>query len=177
MTDEAEHPTDRIRHALERYEGRLTRYATRITGDLDQARDIVQETFLRLCRTDPSRVDGRLGEWLFTVCRNRAIDVGRKESRMKPLSEGLAEARETLEPAPADVAEARESKGRLRRVLDTLPERQQEVIRLKFQEGMSYREISRVTKLTVSNVGYLLHTGIQTMRSQLGAGPGVAREA
>ena len=40
-------------------------------------------------------------------------------------------------------------------------------MRLKFQNGLSYKEISRVTELSVSNVGYLIHTAIQKLRQQL----------
>ena len=52
------------------------------------------------------------------------------------------------------------------RLLDELPDNQQEVIRLKFQNGMSYKEIQDVTNLSISNIGYLIHVGIKTMRRQ-----------
>jgi RNA polymerase sigma-70 factor (ECF subfamily) len=48
-----------------------------------------------------------------------------------------------------------------------LPSNQQEVFRLKFQNGLRYQEISRVTKQSVSNVGFLLHTAMKTIRRQL----------
>jgi len=178
MTDDS-NPGDGawIRAALDRYEGPLTRYAARLTGDLDRARDLVQETFLRLCRAGEGRVRARLPEWLYTVCRNRAIDVGRKESRMKPLAEGGAEKRASREPAPEEAAQQEELRGRVARLLATLSRKEQEVIRLKFQEGLSYREISRVTRLSVSHVGYLIHTGIRSVRRQLETGRDVARGA
>jgi RNA polymerase sigma-70 factor (ECF subfamily) len=48
-----------------------------------------------------------------------------------------------------------------------LPANQQEVVRLKFQNSLSYKEISAITGLSVTNVGYLLHTAIQTLRGKL----------
>ena len=45
---------------------------------------------------------------------------------------------------------------------------QQEVLRLKFQHGLSYREISGVTELTVSHVGVLIHNGLKALRARLG---------
>ena len=51
--------------------------------------------------------------------------------------------------------------------LDKLSANQREVIRLKFQQGMSYKEISEVTGLTSGNVGFLIHTGLKRMRSLL----------
>ena len=68
--------------ALARYEAPLLRYASRLLGDVDRARDVVQDTFLKLCREDPTRLDGHLAQWLFTVCRNRALDIQRKEGRV-----------------------------------------------------------------------------------------------
>jgi RNA polymerase sigma-70 factor (ECF subfamily) len=53
------------------------------------------------------------------------------------------------------------------KALDRLSENQREVIRLKFQQGLSYKEISEVTGLSSGNVGFLLHTGLKRLRSFL----------
>jgi RNA polymerase sigma-70 factor (ECF subfamily) len=127
----------------------------------------VQDTFVKLCAVDPEELEGRVREWLFTVCRNRALDVQRKESRMKPLGDLELEACESREPSPAVAAEQSESAGQVLRLLATLPLNQQEVVRLKFQNGLSYREISHVTHLTVTNVGFLLHTAVKTIRQKM----------
>jgi len=58
--------------------GKLTRYAAHILGDNDRARDVVQDTFVRLWETDRSEI-AQLRDWLYAVCRNRAIDVRRRE--------------------------------------------------------------------------------------------------
>ncbi len=158
-----------VRSAMAEHAGPLTRYAARITGDIERARDVVQDTFLKLCAADRAKIDCRLAPWLFTVCRNRALDVCRKERRMSLLTEGHAAALASAAPGPAAVAERHETHGRVLRVLDTLPEKQQEVVRLKFQNGLSYKEISAVTGFTVSNVGFLLHTAIKTIRQRLDA--------
>lgn len=156
-----------VRTALRQYEGPLTRYAAQITGDVERARDVVQDVFVKLCGVEPEQLEGRMGEWLFTVCRNRALDVQRKEKRMMPLGDIELEAQESREPSPAAAAEQRESAGQVSRILASLPDSQQEVVRLKFQNGLSYREISRITNLTVTNVGFLLHTALKTIRSQM----------
>ena len=52
-------------------------------------------------------------------------------------------------------------------LLETLPQSQQEVIRLKFQNGFSYQEICRIRGQSISNVGYLIHAGIKTLRGYL----------
>ena len=55
-----------IESALERFERPLLQYTVSIVHDLDRARDIVQETFLRLHKQDQSAIEGYLSQWLFT---------------------------------------------------------------------------------------------------------------
>jgi RNA polymerase sigma-70 factor (ECF subfamily) len=150
-----------------RFESPLTLYAARLLGDAEAARDVVQETFLRLCVQDRGVIEGRLAEWLFTVCRNRALDVLRKESRMTRLSEEQVHRCVSPDPGPPDVAERREAAARVLDLLETLPASQREVIRLKFQNGFSYQEISRISGHSVTNVGYLIHVGLKTLRTHL----------
>ena len=56
-------------------------------------------------------------------------------------------------------------------LLEQLPGNQQEVIRLKFQNGLSYREISGITGLSVSNVGVLIHYGLKAIRQKVCRAP------
>lgn len=165
-----------VRAAVAQYEGPLIRYALRFSGDVDTARDIVQDTFLKLCRADRTEVEAFLAQWLYTVCRNRALDVCRKEGRMNHVNAEVAEmASERI--APTAALERGETMSRVLAHLALLPPRQQEVIRLKFQEGLSYKEIAGITQLTANHVGVIIHEGIKTLRARLGATPRMAREA
>ncbi|MBC8114185.1 MAG: sigma-70 family RNA polymerase sigma factor [Candidatus Saccharimonas sp.] len=155
-----------LREVIARWEGPLVRYAARVAGDLDLGRDVVQETFLRLCREERSKVEEHLARWLFAVCRSRALDVRRKESRMSAVLD-LDERTSPGEVPPDELLERRETAGRLMSLLDRLPDNQQEVIRLKFQNDLSYREIADITGHSVSNVGFLLHTGIKRLREMM----------
>ena len=60
-----------------------------------------------------------------------------------------------------------EQKTNLAEVVDQLTPRQQEVLRLRIQAGLSYREIAEVTGLTVSNVGFHLHAAVRSLRDTL----------
>ena len=157
-----------IRAAVERFEAPLTSYARHVLGgDAERARDVVQEAFLRLIGQDHAKVGPHLTEWLYTVCRNLAIDVRRKERRMERAHRRrgrLGRRRRARAGRPGragrrDVARPAEH--------DAPAENQQECIRLKFQGGLSYKQISRVTNLTVTNVGFLIHTGLKTLRQRL----------
>ena len=150
--------------ALDRHERPLIRYATWLLGDVEMARDVVQETFLRLCREDPARVGGHLAAWLFTVCRNLALDAREKESRSASLEHAEVPVVYDLDAQH----DARQALGRVLDVLETLPRNQREVVYLKFQGGLSYKEIAAITALSTSNVGFLLHTAVRAIRSHLG---------
>lgn len=156
--------------AVAAHQASLVRYATRLlAGDIERARDVVQDTFVKLLGQPRAEVEGHLAEWLFTVCRHRALDVLRKEGRMKRFSEGEAERVTTAEPRPGRALEATETHEALLRLIDRLPVNQQEVIRLKFQNGFSYKEISRITDHSVSNVGFLIHTAVRRLKAEFAA--------
>ena len=118
---------DRVREALDRYEAPLIGYATRLTGNPEVARDVVQDTFVKLCTADWAKIEAHLAPWLYRVCRNRAFDVLKKEKRMQPLAEGQAEARPDTKPVPGDVAEGHEAEALVHAALAKLPEKNQEV--------------------------------------------------
>jgi len=145
--------------ALDQYEDALIRYAFWILRDQELAREVVQETFLRLCREEPSKVGGYLAQWLFTVCRNLAFDTRKREARMTPL--------EDMDIGVDSNLEQKESVGEIFRLVENLPKNQREVVYLKFQCDLSYKEISDVTKLSVGNVGLLLHTALKAIRKRV----------
>lgn len=174
------------------YRGPLERYAAYLLGgDHARGQDAAQDTFQRLLQ-QPTEVreqlmagftpgiqdhagessgsgalpGGRLKAWLFTVCRNRALDIRRKERRMTPLTAPTTDAQAERGPGPADTAQQRDTHTAVLRRMADLPENQQEVLRLRFQGELTYPQIAEVTGLTVGNVGYLLHHGLKTLRQQ-----------
>jgi RNA polymerase sigma factor (sigma-70 family) len=158
------HDTTWVEDAVARYQTPLMRYAARLLGDPERARDVVQDSFARLMVQPRNEVDGHAVEWLFTVCRHRALDVLRKEGRMKRFEEGAEDRVADRAPRPGRALEHEETHTLLLRLIDLLPANQQEVIRLKFQNGFSYKEISRITQLSVSNVGFLIHTAVARLK-------------
>ena len=96
---------------------------------------------------------------------------------MTPATEAMLKDRECGERPPLALVEGAETAGTALRILATLPPNQQEVIRLRFQDGLRYREIAAVTQLSLSNVGYLIHTAIKTIRERLCAPAGAGRKS
>jgi RNA polymerase sigma-70 factor (ECF subfamily) len=159
--------TDWVREALARFERPLLRYALRITGDVETAQDVVQDTFLKLCQADRAQIEGYLAPWLYRVCRNRALDVRKKEQRMQSVDPVILAEHPSSQPPPGAVAQGRETESLAREAFAELPENQQEVFRLKFQEHLSYKEISAVTGFPVTNVRYLIHISLKRVRERL----------
>lgn len=156
-----------IEQAMADFESPLIGYAATILQDTDRARDVVQDTFIRLCQQDVAKVRDNLKSWLFTVCRNRALDILRKEKRTEPLEE--IRWKKVAGPGlqPDQQAWQEERLSRVMDLLERLSDNQREVILLKFQQGLSYQEISSITGLGTGNIGFLIHTGLKRLRDLL----------
>ena len=154
-----------VRDLVRQHQSPLIRYARSLVRDEHTARDVVQDTFLQLCKQTPQDLSGREPAWLFRVCHNNALNRLRKERRMTHNTETVQSA-EVVSDA-SNVAETGEENQCVLRLIDGLPENQQKVIRLRFHGGLAYREISESTGLSEGNVGYLLHTALGKLREQM----------
>lgn len=168
--------SDWVRNALAHYEGPLLRYAKRLTGDMETAQDVVQDTFLKLCQADRAKIADYLAAWLYRVCRNRALDVVKKERRMQPTDDALLAAYPGAMPPPGAVAASHETEALVKDTLSSLPGPQQEVCLLKFQDQLSYKEISEATGHPVNHVRYLIHISLRQLRASLADHMDLVRE-
>ena len=96
---------------------------------------------------------------------------------MSPLSDAEVDALPNGRPVkqPQDTLERKEALQQILRLIERLPKNQREVIYLKFESDLSYKEIAEVTRLSVTNVGFLIHTAIQTLRKELLTGSSKGR--
>ena len=155
--------------ALEQYEGKLSRYAQRLLGDAEAARDVVQFTFLRLCDARQVEVEGRLAQWLFTVCRNKALDLlkskggvaGGREADHSDERPGVQQLSREIDPASA--AEDAELHGLLLLLVETLPPSQRETLDL-WAQGFSYAEIAAISSRQEGHIRVLVHRGLKALR-------------
>jgi RNA polymerase sigma factor (sigma-70 family) len=159
-------PHDLFLETLQRYERPLIRYAHGYTGDLEDARDIVQDVFLKLSQHLATLDHERLAPWLFTVCRNRALDHHRKHQRLVVMETETLDLETSTSPAPNDAMEQRETATALRELIETLPVRQREAVRLKFIAGLDYQQISAAMQTSIGNVGYLIHHGVAALKTK-----------
>lgn len=164
-----EHPNNEkqlwVRNLVQQHQTPLVRYARSIVKDEHLARDVVQDTFLKLCNQSQSDLVGHEAAWLFRVCHNCALNRHRKDKRMNTSSE-MTESIANESSTQCVVVKAEEHE-QLSQLIEELTENQQKVVRLKFHSGLKYREISAATGLSESNVGFLLHKALQSMRKQM----------
>jgi len=162
---------DTIEELFAALESPLLGYALRLTGELSVAEDMVQEAFMKLhAQFDEVREPRR---WLYRTVHNLALNHRRDASKIVPLnpvrgqngSEGVESA--DPQPLPDEQIVRLESIGLVRLSLETLDDRSRELIRLKFNDELSYKEISARTGLSMGNVGYLLHHALKTIAEEL----------
>ncbi len=152
-------------------ESPLLSYALRLAGEGAVAEDIVQEAFMRLhAQFDEVREPRR---WLYRTVHNLALNHRRQAGKIVPLlrpgDEDAPPADDTTDPQPLpDEQIARwEGIGLVRLSLESLDERSRELVRLKFNEELSYKEISARTGLQIGYVGYLLHHALKAIADEL----------
>ena len=170
--DPARAEPETIEELLAALESPLLNYALRLAGDRAIAEDLVQEAFMRLhAHFDEVREPRR---WLYRTVHNLALNQLRQAGKLVSLElpvpgQSAPSNLETPDPQPLpDEQIARwEGIGLVRLSLETLDDRSRELLRLKFNENLSYKEISARTGLKVGHVGYLLHHALKAMGEEL----------
>jgi RNA polymerase sigma-70 factor (ECF subfamily) len=148
-------------------ESSLLSYALRLTKELSAAEDLVQEAFMKLQAQFKEVREPR--RWLYRTVHNLALNHQRQARKIIPLDPDSPDAGETADPCPLPDEQIARSEGigLVRLTLETLDERSRELIRLKFTENLSYKEISERTGLKTGHVGYLLHHALKDMADEL----------
>jgi len=164
-------PWTTIEQVFAALESPLLAYARRILGDFSLAEDVVQEAFMKLHAQFQKVLAPQA--WLYRTVHNLAIDHQRRASKITFVGSSnddddcpINDASDS-QPLPDEQIARWEGIGLVRLVLETLDERSRELIRLRFNEDLSYKEISERTGLTVGHVGYLLHHALKAMAVEL----------
>jgi RNA polymerase sigma factor (sigma-70 family) len=148
----------------EHFQG-VFRYLDRASGDPDLARDLTQETFLRLFRR--GALPDSPGAWLASVAMNLLRNAKSKEARRRRLdSPARARGAHSEASEPPDPWHG-EKRRRARAALDRLPERERDLLLLR-AEGLSYRELAQALGLAEASVGTLLARAKAQFREAFG---------
>jgi RNA polymerase sigma-70 factor (ECF subfamily) len=148
--------------------------ALRILQDPDETAEVLQEVYLEAWRTagqyQPAR--GSPLAWLITLARSRAIDRKRAQvSRGLGRTDSLSQTDEiTLPvnaPSPFESVMERELRGVVAKAFDSLPNAQQDVVKLAYYEGLSHAEIASRLNEPLGTVKTRLRLGLEKLRSYL----------
>ena len=174
-------PSVWVEEQYARLQPSLLRYVTRqLRGQHETACDVVQEAFAKLCQQPWPDIQTHSRAWLYRVCRNRAIDLLRAEGKMSQTIESQAQMEtlsDTQAMSPHQQLDQAEQLELVRLQIGKLSHNQQEVLRLRLQENLSYREIAEVTGLSVSNVGFQLHEALCNLKNLCRAQEGIDHES
>jgi RNA polymerase sigma factor (sigma-70 family) len=154
-------------------ESPLLGYALRLVQERGVAEDIVQEAFLKLQTQFAQVREPR--PWLYRTVHNLSLNHQRRAGKIIPLhqaEQGAPNATDLPDlpdpqPLPDEQIARWESIGLVRLSIETLDGRSRELIRLKFEAGLSYQEIGARLGLTNGHVGYLLHHALKAIASEL----------
>ncbi len=150
----------------------LLRYALRLVRQNETAQDIFQEAFLKLHKHIESVRQPR--PWLYRTVHNLAMNHLRAAKKLISLHTSDSETAENRdmelvdnEVLPDEHIERMEAIGQTRLCLQSLDERKRELVRLKFEEGLSYQQMSEQLGISTGNVGYLLHHTLKQLATEL----------
>ncbi len=152
-----------------RYAGRVKAFLIRSGAAEAAAEEAAQEVMILLWRRaesfDPDKA--RASTWIFTIARNKRIDLLRRDARGAPDPTDP-----TLHPEPAPAPDyefaGAERDARVRTALATLSEEQRAVVRLAFFSDLSHPEIAAELGLPLGTVKSRLRLAFARLRSELG---------
>jgi RNA polymerase sigma-70 factor (ECF subfamily) len=138
-------------------------------GNAADAEDLTARTFEKawIARHRYRRDIATFATWLMTIARRVALDYGRSRREHVPLD---AVAPLAASDTPEDETLRRSDGNRLAALLATLPERDRELLALKYGAGMTNRAIASATGLSESNVGTILHRAVLSLRARWSPG-------
>ncbi len=161
------------------FESPLLRYAARILNNPVSAEDVVQNVFIKLFKAWPEgeHPTDKLKPWLYRVTHNEAVDYIRKESRLHDLHEKQAAEDQVVAYAGSDkAASVGEKRALVLSLLHQLHPREQQIILLRLEEGLSYKEISAVTGRSEGNVGNVMHHAVKKLSEKIRNGSPSGKE-
>lgn len=151
-----------FRHFAPRIKG----FALRQSRDPALADELVQETMLAVWRSartyDPARASA--ATWIFTICRNKRIDLFRRRNRPEP---DLPPEEWVVEPTQYLHTEAGADFRRTRRLIKELPEEQARVLAMSFLEEKSHGEIATETGLPLGTVKSRIRLALTSLRQSM----------
>jgi len=147
---------------------KLFRFALRFLGSEEEAKDVVQEVFIRIWNGRDQMENVQNWEaWCMRITRNLSLDRVRSMTRKQ--TQSIEDSFDVQQEAltPHESTEADESMNRINQLIAALPAKQRQIIHLRDIEGYSYNEISEITELDLNQVKVNLFRARNAVREKL----------
>jgi RNA polymerase sigma-70 factor, ECF subfamily len=145
---------------FERYESRVLAYLVTLCGNLELARDLTQETFLKLATRPPRMLfGGRVQAWLFRVGRNLAMDQFRRPTVLGSEPESPL--------SPHEELARQDDNTQLHRLLSELPEDLRHIVSQRLFARRTFREIAAADSIPMGTAMWRMHRALGMLRRQL----------
>ena len=168
-------PPEEFERLFQEHHARILHAAYRITGNATDAEDVLQTIFLRLLRRkDAPDLSTTPGSYFHRAAVNAALDLVRRRGGPRPISleEVSSPPVETRSTGPEARLGSRELHGLVRRALGRISRSAAEIFALRYFEGYSNVEISRMLGVSQSSVGVSLHRTRAHLQRELGSWAG-----
>lgn len=157
---------------LKRYERPLYQFIWQMLQQQQDCEDVMQETFRKALRALPDyREENHFKSWLFRIGRNEAIDIIRRRRRTivaEAPEEYLGGVEDIVSlPGPRELIEEKESVQALMRAIALLPEKEKEVVAMRTQGELSFKEIAKIVGAPIGTVLARMHAAKKKLKSLL----------
>lgn len=158
---------EHFQHTVAPFQGKLYRLALSLTRNAPEAKDVVQEVFIKLWqqRTELLQINN-LEAWSMRLTRNLAIDKTRSKHRRTEDISGVFHLA-SLQATPYQVAESKDTLSQIKTLMQQLPQQQRLCMHLRDIEEMSYQEIAATLEISLNQVKVNLFRARGKMRKLL----------
>lgn len=164
-----------VSQLLERHARRVRDYVRMLVKDNDVADDLTQEVLIKVVKVlDEGRYTdkGRFQPWLLRIARNRVLDYFRAQKQVKTVSESSAGfdilgSKNFAEPSIEDRLVSEQQAEEVRQLIELLPAEQREVVKMRYYEGLSFKEIAEHTGVGINTALGRMRYALINMRQMI----------
>ncbi len=166
---------------VQRYSDELVQFLTKLTGSRAAAEDVFQDAFLQVHQSAASfDLSRRFKPWLYTIAVNKGRDYHRRNARRKALSlsatidssgegQSFADLLDSGVDQPWEGMMDTESRARVKRVVDDMPDNFREILLLSYYQKMSYTQIADTLEIPLGTVKSRLHSAVAAFGRSIGS--------
>ena len=164
-----------VSQLLERHARRVRDYVRMLVKDNDVADDLTQEVLIKVVKVlDEGRYTdkGRFQPWLLRIAHNRVLDYFRAQKQAKTVSESSAGfdilgSKNFAEPSIEDRLISEQQAEEVRQLIELLPAEQREVVKMRYYEGLSFKEIAEHTGVSINTALGRMRYALINMRQMI----------